>query len=60
MNSIVSEGTTLKIPQTGTWQGERALKSHPTNYTVVSGDTLYTIACGFGDADPNTLWQQMG
>lgn len=55
MNSIVSEGTALKIPQSGTFQGARALKSHPTSYTVVSGDTIYTIACGFGDADPNTI-----
>ncbi len=60
MNSIVSEGTTLKIPQTGSWQGERSLKNHPTNYTVVSGDTIYTIACGFGDADPNTIMAANG
>ncbi len=60
VNSMVSEGTTLKIPQTGSWQGERALKSHPTSYTVASGDTLYSIACGFGDADPNTIMAANG
>ncbi|MPN15762.1 hypothetical protein SDC9_163098 [bioreactor metagenome] len=60
MNSMVSEGTTLKIPQSGSWQGERALKSHPTSYTVASGDTLYSIACGFGDADPNTIMAANG
>lgn len=56
VNSEPAIGTVLKIPQSGSWtSGERALKSHPTNYTVVSGDTLGSIACGFGDADPNTI-----
>ena len=49
-------GTVLKIPQSGSdFPGSRALKSHPTSYTVRAGDTIYTIACDFGDVDPNTL-----
>ncbi|MHC1740218.1 MAG: LysM peptidoglycan-binding domain-containing protein [Anaerolineaceae bacterium] len=56
INSQVSIGTTLTIPQSGTWtSGARALKAHPTTYTVVYGDTIGLIACGFGDADPNTI-----
>jgi LysM repeat protein len=55
-NSQVSPGTVLSIPQNTTWSyGSRALKSHPTSYTVAYGDTVYTIACAFGDADPNII-----
>jgi len=51
-----SPGTRLTIPQSGSkFPANRALKSHPTTYTVRSGDTIYTIACDFGDVDPNTL-----
>ncbi len=55
INTKVSVGTVLNIPQSGSWMGTRALKSHPTTYTVISGDTIGSIACGFGDADPNTI-----
>jgi LysM repeat protein len=49
-------GLTLKIPQTGNeFVGERALKSHPTDYTVRAGDTIYTIACEFGDVSPDMI-----
>ena len=34
---------------------ERSLLDHPTQYTVVSGDTIYTVACAFGDVDPNAI-----
>lgn len=55
-NTQVSEGTTLSIPQNSEWNaGERALKPHPTSYTVGVGDTIYTIACEFGDVDPNAI-----
>jgi LysM repeat protein len=55
-NSLLSPGTTLNIPSSGgSWPGERSLKSHPAQYTVSSGDTVYSIACGFGDADPNGI-----
>jgi LysM repeat protein len=46
-------GTTLRIPQTGNiFPGTRALIPHPAQYTVRSGDTIYSIACKFGDVDP--------
>lgn len=49
-------GMQLSIPKTGNkFPANRSLKSHPTNYTVVSGDTIYSIACAFGDADPNAI-----
>jgi len=57
-NSQVAVGTVLTIPQSGSWSssfGSRALKAHPTTYTVAYGDTLGSIACGFGDVDPNTI-----
>ncbi len=54
--SVLPVGYTLKIPQTGnTFYGQRALVDHPANYTVVAGDTIYTIACKFGSADPNAI-----
>ena len=55
-SSHPSVGTVLKIPQSGTWNiGDRALKPHPTTYTVNSGDTIYSIACLYGDVDPNQI-----
>ena len=43
---------TLKIPQTGSFPGTRALAAHPATYTVTSGETLYSIACRYGDLNP--------
>jgi LysM repeat protein len=49
-------GTVLKIPQTGSFPGNRMLRTHPATYTVTSTDeTLYSIACLFGDVDPNAI-----
>ena len=59
--SIVPVGFTLKIPQTGnTFFGQRALLKHPANYTVVTGDTIYTVACKYGDVDPLAIAQANG
>jgi LysM repeat protein len=52
VNSTVYEGMTLKIPQSGKFPDGRALKKHPAQYTVVSGDTIYTVACKYGDVEP--------
>ncbi len=52
----VYAGTTLRIPKGGkTFPAERALLPHPTTYTVVAGDTLYSIACKFGDVWPEDI-----
>lgn len=50
-------GLVLKIPQTGNpFPAERALQTHPTTYTVGSADeTLYSVACKFGDVDPAAI-----
>ncbi len=58
INSQPAAGTTLDIPATGTWgdqYGSRALKAHPTQYTVQTGDSVYSIACKFGDVAPELI-----
>ena len=56
MNSHPAAGTVLTIPQSGAWSsGSRALLAHPTTYTVNAGDSIYSIACTFGDVDPNAI-----
>ncbi len=58
MDSKPGVGTVLTIPSSGNWSsnyGSRALKSHPTTYTVASGDTIYGIACKFGDVSPEQI-----
>jgi LysM repeat protein len=55
-SNFVSPGRVLTIPQTGNpFPAARALRSHPTTYTVVYGDTIYKIACLFGDVDPMAI-----
>lgn len=54
---IYLPGTTLRIPQTGSWPGDRALHSHPDTYTVsgVGDDTIYGVACYYGDVFPEAI-----
>jgi LysM repeat protein len=55
-NSVVQAGTVLNIPTTGNpFPGNAALIPHPANYTVKSGDTVYSVACAYGNADPNQI-----
>jgi LysM repeat protein len=52
----IQPGTTLKLPKSDrNYPGSRKLRDHPTTYTVKSGDTVFSIACIFGDADPNAI-----
>jgi LysM repeat protein len=54
--STVYAGMTLKIPQTGNpFPGNRSLRSHPTTYTVQSGENIYEVACKFGDVSPDAI-----
>ena len=54
-------GFTLKIPQTGNpFSGQRALRPHPTTHTVSAGETIYSIACLYGDVDPSAIVQANG
>ena len=58
-NDDVFPGDVLKIPANGSpFPGGRALHAHTPNmvYTVTAGyDTIYKIACYFGDVDPNRI-----
>jgi len=54
--NIVYPGRTLRIPQSGSFPGQRALRSHSPTYTVSSsGETLYSVACLFGDVNPEAI-----
>ena len=54
--TIFYPNRTLKIPQTGSFPGTRALRNHPTSYTVSSSsETVYSIACLFGDVRPEDI-----
>lgn len=55
--SQLAIGQELKIPADETWPEEypRRLMEHPTEYSVSAGETVYTIACLFGDVDPNAI-----
>jgi LysM repeat protein len=62
MNNLASgdiyyPNLTLRIPQTGSFPGTRALQNHPTTYSAVAGETVYGVACKFGDVDPAAIAQ---
>jgi LysM repeat protein len=46
-------GMTLKIPSTGSFPTTpRAWHVHPATYVVKADDTIYSVACYYGDVDP--------
>lgn len=53
--NIFYPGRTLKIPQSGSFPGNRALRSHTTYTVSSSSETLYSIACLFGDVRPEDI-----
>ena len=54
--SVYFAGMELTIPQNAAaFPGNRSLQPHPATYTVRPGDTLFTIACVFGDVDPDMI-----
>jgi LysM repeat protein len=55
--SIYYPNLSLRIPQSGNFPGTRALRNHPVTYTVSANETIYGIACLFGDVDPATIAQ---
>ncbi len=57
-SQVVQPGLVLQIPQTGTFPGSRAWHNHPDTYTVdFSTETLYSIACYYGDVYPEAIAQ---
>lgn len=61
-NSITHPGMVLTIPGNAEVYdiGTRARLKHPTEYTVRAGDTVYRIACLFGDVDPRAIIETNG
>ncbi len=54
--TIFYPGETITIPPSArAYIGNRALQYHPSTYSVVYGDTLYSIACLYGDIDPRAI-----
>lgn len=59
--STVYAGMKLSIPQTGNgFPDGRSLHSHPATYTVKANDTIYSVACYYGDVDPLVLAEVNG
>lgn len=55
-DQLVSPGTTLRIPATGNWVGEgRVRNPHPGVHTVTAGETVFSIACFYGDVSPEAI-----
>jgi len=53
---IYYAGLKLVLPQGTSFPGARNLIAHPATYTVASGgETVYSIACKYGDVDPNAI-----
>ena len=48
-------GTALKIPASGSFPGARSLMPHPSTWIVDPGDTIYSIACAYGDVNPLSI-----
>lgn len=58
-NSL-SAGTVLTIPQSGSFPGDRSWHAHPATFTVSTTydtNTVYGVACYYGDIDPSVIAQ---
>jgi LysM repeat protein len=53
--SSLQPGLQLTIPASGSFPGDRALRAHPAQYTVQVDDSIYRIACYYGDVDPASI-----
>jgi len=59
----IRDGTTIYLPQGPVWPeslGSRARNAHPGTYTVGSGETIYHVACYYGDIAPEAIAQANG
>ena len=61
-STVTYVGQTLTIPKNaGSFDaGPRSLRNHPDKYTVRAGDTVYSIACLYGDVDPRAIADNNG
>ena len=57
---IYPPGTQLTVPQSGSFPGARALLGHPTTYSASAGETVYGVACRFGDVTPDAIATKNG
>jgi LysM repeat protein len=49
-------GYSLKIPQTGNpFEGDRSLHDHPATHVVKGDETIYKVACYYGDITPEAI-----
>ena len=54
----LSAGTVLRIPQSGSFPGDRSWHDHPGTFIVGSTyntNTVYGVACYYGDIEPSTI-----
>lgn len=59
--SMLSIGDVLEVPQTGSWPtDDRSLLAHPDTWNVSPGETVYGIACAYGDVWPEQIIQVNG
>lgn len=58
---IYPAGTQLRIPQSGSFSGDRSWHDHPATFTVGSTydtNTVYGVACYYGDIEPSMIATQ--
>ncbi len=52
-SETIYPGMTLKIPSSGSFPtSPRAWHAHPATYIVKTDDTIYSVACYYGDVEP--------
>ncbi len=59
--SMLHIGDVLLVPQTGAWPGgDRKILDHPDVWNITPGETVYEIACAYGDVWPEHIIQANG
>lgn len=59
----IRDGTVINLPQGPVWPeglGSRARNAHPATYSVGAGETIYHVACWYGDVSPEAIAQLNG
>jgi len=59
--SMLNIGDVLEVPQTGSWPtDDRSLLAHPDVWNVSPGESVYMVACAYGDVWPEQIIQLNG